>query len=102
MTIQEAKVKADSLMLLAGKFHKDQGRTTYTVKLHTAAAGYAMKKVFEAGLEPTAASYGNLFQHLYNHSAWRQAQVKADNFPKPSDKTVDTEIADLEEEMEGS
>lgn len=85
--------------MLAARHFKDKGRTQYTADLHALSVGLATKKALESGLEPTAANFAELYKTLGNHSAWRQKLEKLGVFESASNRTVDSTMAELEEEM---
>lgn len=99
MTIQEAKGKAQENVVLAARHFKDKGRTSYTADLHALSVGLATKKAIDGGLEGSAANYAELYKALGNHSAWRQKLEKLGIFASASARTVDSSMAELEEEM---
>lgn len=98
-TINEVKGQAADNVVLAARHFKDKGRTQYTADLHALSVGLATKKAVEGGMETSAANFAELYKTLGNHSAWRQKLEKLGIFATASARTVDSSMAELEEEM---
>lgn len=84
---------------LAARHFKDKGATSYTAELHASACGFAIAKTLKAGMEVNSANCGALFHALYNQSAWRQKFEKAGIFAKVGERSLESLVDSLEEEM---